>query len=242
MKSAWKTTLSAAVLGTMLAVSAAGAAFATASSDPSTPTPTVAPKVPKTAAECQQAITDRLAEITKLEGRIGDAATKGHLTKTDAAALNGLLGAAQTGLSALQGKISPSDPTLAADCRSIATDFRIYALRAPQVHLTISFDNEQWRVTKLGDAVTKLTALTGTITGGVPDLDGAKAALADAGTQLANASSALQGFSLSGLLALAPQQWHAGVLTGDVSTLKGAHSDLKAAAADVHKALADLGK
>jgi hypothetical protein len=243
MRAPLKTTLAAAAIGTAMAASVAGSAFATTGSTTGTsgPTPTLAPNHPVAATVCQDKITDRLNELGRLQTRISDATSKGHLTSADAAALTGLLGPAQTGLQKLQSVISPTDPNLTADCKSIVDDYRIYALRAPQVHLTIGFDDETARVTKLGGIVTQLQMLVKQLGG---DPNGAVEALADAQTQLGKAQSALAGFNLSSLLAISLPivNWPAGELTPWISAVKTAHGDLKAADKDIHQALTDLGK
>jgi len=251
-----KTSLAAAALGVAAVLTVAGAASATpsptnpANADATTgPTP---PSSPVTSgalkAKCDSAIAARLAEITKLEGRIATASTKGHLTSSDATGLLALFqgsNGATAGLQALQTKIDQpgGDPTLKADCETIYGGFRIFALRSPQVHLVIAVDDENHRVTVLDKVAGDLTKLVNNSGGAGIDLDGAKAALKDMTSHLADATSQLATVSTMTVIGDTPQQWNANhaLLVPSVTAAKAAHADLKTAAADAHKVLVDLG-
>src|SRR6058998_2463992 len=90
---------------------------------------------------CESMIDARLTELTKLDGRVADAK---NLTDAHRQAVTDINSHARAGLTDLKTKIDQdNDPAvLKQDCQSIVVDYRIFALRAPQEHLTVAADAE----------------------------------------------------------------------------------------------------
>ena len=191
-------------------------------------------------ARCVEAITVRHAEIAKLTGQAGSAA---NLTDAPEATIDSFLGAADSGLTALQATIeADTDPAaLRAHCESIATDYRIFALRSPQVHLAIGGDRAAAAIAKSADIVTRLEAAIDKAAAAGEDVTAATAALADMKAKLADASSVLSGV-VDAELTLTPADWNANhsVLAPTTSALRTVKTDLQAAMADARAIIADL--
>jgi len=184
-------------------------------------------------AKCDAAIAERIAELDKLSGRVGSAKA---LTADHKATVGGILGASKSGLTELQAKIDADTDaaTLKADCGQVTTGFRIYALRAPQVHLALSGDRQATVLTKGNTIVPKLEAAIQKASTNGKDVT-------DANAKLADATSLLNGL-VDTELAVTPEQWNANhaVLSGAMQSLKTAQADLKTALADAKAIIADL--
>jgi len=191
-------------------------------------------------AKCDAAIAERIAELDKLSGRVGSAKA---LTADHKATVGGILGASKSGLTELQAKIDADTDaaTLKADCGQVTTGFRIYALRAPQVHLALSGDRQATVLTKGNTIVPKLEAAIQKASTNGKDVTDANAKLDDLKAKLADATSLLNGL-VDTELAVTPEQWNANhaVLSGAMQSLKTAQADLKTALADAKAIIADL--
>lgn len=189
---------------------------------------------------CIEAITVRHTEIAKLGSQAGSAA---NLTDAHEATIDSFLGAADSGLTALQATIEADTDaaSLRAHCESIATDYRIYALRSPQVHLAIGGDRAAAAIAKSDGIVTKLEAAIDKAAAAGEDVTAATAALDDLKAKLADASSVLSGV-VDAELALTPADWNANhsVLAPTTSALRTVKADLQAAMADARAIIADL--
>src|SRR5205823_6265817 len=130
-----------------------------ATTAPTTPAPTVAPPgsppAPRAAAGRRAElradamgalkargdfeIDRRLRTLAYLSRRVHDAT---HLTADDSDALTTQLAAETSGLTALKAKIDADTDlaTLRADLRDIVTQYRVYLLMDPKVHLVIGAD------------------------------------------------------------------------------------------------------
>ena len=240
MKSALTKTLSVIALSTGLVAGIAGSAFATVTTTP-----------PRTAAQdaakavCDTAIAERLTAIGRVTARISSAK---HLGSDQAALLaifNDPSTGATAGLNALKTKIDDpnGDPNLKADCQAIYTDFRIFALRVPQVHLVVGADDESAAIARLTPAATNLQKLIDKAKAAGRDVTDATAALADMNAKLADATNQVNGVTAA-LLPLTPSEWNAGhsLLADYVAKVKAARADLRTAIIDAHDVVNDLRK
>jgi hypothetical protein len=223
----------------------AGTASAT---DPSTDT-TVAPvttKAPRTVdlvkvkARCDAAIDERQVKLDEMTKRVEGAK---ELTSAHRDALNSTNSTSKSGLADLKTKIDgdTDGATLKTDCESIYSGFRIFALRAPQMHLAITGDREGALITKGNTVETKLSAAIATAASKGKDVSDAQAKLTDLQAKLADATSQLNGV-VDNLLTFTPAQWNANhdVLKASVASEKTVRDDVKAAFADAKAIVADL--
>jgi len=104
-----------------------------------------------------QEITRRLTSLNKLSGKISGAQ---KLSDSSKSSLTTEVSNEITGLTALKTKLD-AETTLdgaKADAQSIFSDYRVYALIMPKVHLVRLADDEQVTAGKLSDIATKLQA------------------------------------------------------------------------------------
>ena len=191
-------------------------------------------------AKCEAAITDRTTEIDKLTARANSAA---HLSAGHLGTINSFLSASTSGLTDLYATIDADTDaaSLKTHCQSVFADFRIFALRSPQVHLAIVGDRASVVESKLDSVATKLDAAIQTAIGNGKDVSDAAAKLNDMNAKLADAESLLNGV-VDNELALTPANWNADhtVLSSTTSALKGVQADLVTALADAKAIVADL--
>jgi hypothetical protein len=191
-------------------------------------------------ARCIEAITTRQTEIGKLTSLAGSAAT---LTDAHESTIDSFLSAAATGLTDLQATIEADtdQATLKADCEKIATDYRIFALRSPQVHLAIGGDRAAAAIAKSAAAVTKLQAAIDKAAAAGHDVTHANELMADLQAKIADATAQLSGV-VDAELGLSPADWNANhsVLAPTTAALGTVKSDLQAAVADAKAIIADL--
>jgi hypothetical protein len=191
-------------------------------------------------AKCDAAITERVAELDKLSARVSSAKA---LTADHKTTVGGILGTSKSGLTTLQAKIDADTDaaTLKADCGQITAGFRIYALRAPQVHLALSGDRQATVLAKGSTIVPKLEAAIQKAATNGKDVTDANAKLADLKAKLADATTLLNGL-VDTELTVTPDQWNAnhGVLSSAMQSLKTSQADLKTALADAKAIVADL--
>lgn len=241
MKNPGAKILSAAALTVGLVAGVAGSAFATSTTTP----PAKQAAIDALKAKCDTAISERLTEIGRLTARIGSATHLGGDQGTLLTIFNDPSNGATAGLTALKAKIDDpnGDPNLKADCDSIYTNFRIYALRVPQVRLVVAADDETAAITRLTTTATNLQKLIDSVKDSGKDLDGAKAALADMNAKLADATSRVAGVS-SSVIGYSPSDWNAnhGLLVPAVAKVKATRADIRAAVVDAHTVVSDLRK
>ncbi len=187
-------------------------------------------------------ISRRLATLTNLANRVTAASV---LTSADRGDLAAEIADTRSGLTALKGTID-ADTTVAqlrADLRRIVTDYRVYVLVAPQVHLIIGADAEKTAIArlqtaagKLADAVSKAKAAGKDVTAAQGDLDAMNGKIA--------AAQATVSPIVATLLPLTPAQWNAGtaspVLWAARSDELSARAQLGAARADAAACIAAL--
>jgi hypothetical protein len=187
-------------------------------------------------------ITRRFATLTTLSTKI--TASK-VMTSSDAAALKAEIDSTRSGLTDLKATIDAdtSIATLKLDIVKIATDYRVYLLVVPQVHLTNASDAVLAAQTKFAAVNTNLAARIATAkaagkntTAAQVDLDTMNAAVAAA----AGLASPLP----AQLLPLTPAEYNAGtagpVLAAARTAIVAARNDLKSAVADAKACRAAL--
>lgn len=191
-------------------------------------------------AKCEAAIDARLTQIDQLATRAGSAKT---LTAAHSSTISTFLADAKTGLTDLRAKVEADTDaaTLKADCEDVATEYRIYALRTPQVHFAVAGDR-QAQIVKKGNAVAdSLEAAVNKAEQLGKDVTDARAALADMRAKLSDASAQLQGL-VDTELTYSPADWNANhaVLTPTRTALSTAQGDLKGAFKDAATVVAEL--
>jgi len=112
-------------------------------------------------ASCAKQITRRVADLDRLAARVAERA--GTLTPAHVASIGVIITEAKAGLAKLQTDIDAATTVEALKplCRRIVTDFRIYALRIPQVNLVLAADAIDAKKTKfdaLGEKLAKAIA------------------------------------------------------------------------------------
>ena len=196
------------------------------------PTPTVnATELSTVQSRCDTAVKTRVsalqADITKLNA-------DNNLSSSDKSSLLATANSDISGLQALDATIQ-ADTTVQqarSDCQKIVNDYRVFALFAPQLHLTVTTDRLSAAVTKIQGTTAKLTTLVGKISDPAQQAT-AQAALADLNSKLAAAQSSLSG--LSGVLSLNPSGYpgNKSSLQTMRSSLEAIRQDLKAVRTDV---------
>lgn len=184
-------------------------------------------------------VDGRLATLHALRLAVTDAA---HLTSADRSALDSLIDADLSAMTALHDKI-PTETTAAAvraDETAMIDDYRVYMLVAPKVRLTTAFDVEAAAETTLQQAhdalATKLAAAPG---GGTA---AEQSELADLQAQIQAARTASTG-QVATLLAIQPGPDATAIhaeLAPLVSAAKTARKDLVQARADAKQLRAAL--
>jgi len=234
MKHTLRTLLVGAAAAGAITVASASVASA-AGSDPGTPTASTRADgqavIDAARARCIAAIDVRLADLSKLTARLGGAK---NLTTDHRNKLNSIVSSSQSGLSALKTKIAGDDPTtLKADCDAIFTDYRIYALRVPQDHLTIGFDNSTAAESKLGNVYDKLSAAVTEAKNAGKNVGNADSLLTDMKAKISDAQTQTNG-KADAELAFVPSDWNSNhsLLSPYVTALRTGGADMKTAAQD----------
>lgn len=158
------------------------------------------------------AIDLRLHWLDTLTTQIGAAS---RLTADHRNALLGKVSADRTGLTNLRSQIEADDDgaTFRQHAQQIVTDYRVYLLLTPQVHLTMIADAEEEADAHLSIAADKLAAAGKDVTAVRNDVSAAKAKIDPVVAQV---------------LALAPSGY-----PGNRSTLTAARDALRSAAAEI---------
>lgn len=226
----------ATALGTTLAVAIVG--VLTLAGTASAARPAVDLTVAK--AKCDAAIAERVVELDKLNGRV-DAAKA--LTAGHKATVGGILATSTSGLTDLKAKIDADTDaaTLKADCGQITVGYRVYALRAPQVHLALVGDRQSAVLARGTTIAGKLDTAIQKAAAAGKDVTDATAKLADLRAKLADATAQLNGL-VDHELTLTPEQWNADhtVLGATMQALNTSQADLRAALADARAIILDL--
>ena len=187
-------------------------------------------------------INRRFATLNSLTAKITSSKV---MTSADKTALQSEIGSTQAGLTSLKATIDAETaiPALRQDITKIATDYRVYLLVAPQVHLVNAADGVLAAQTKFAGVNTNLAARIATAKAAGKDTTAAQADL-DAMNAAVAAAGNLAGPVPAKLLPLTPAQYNGGtagpVLTGARSALTQARNDLKSALADAKACRAAL--
>ena len=232
----WKGFIAAGVVAAGIAVPLG----ATAASAATTTTTKPARDLGAERQRCEAAIDARLAELTKLDGRVAGAK---DLTDAHRQAMTDINSRARAGLTDLRTKIDQdTDPAvLKTDCQSIVLDYRIFALRAPQENLVIASDAESTAVAKLQALEPKIQAAIDQAQSEGKDVTEAKQALEELKAKVADAADKDDKVADT-VLAYTPADYdaHHDVLAPDHAAVKAAAADLKAARGDAKTIAKDL--
>jgi len=200
------------------------------------------PSVPNFIALGNCEINRRYVTLDRLQGAVIVAP---FLTSADRTALENEIGSTRTGLQGLKATID-ADTTLDAlktDLPKIATDYRVYLLVVPQVHLTRGADAETAASDRLTSLAGRLQDLITFAQSQGRDVTAAKAALAAMDTDIGDAQGQLAGLS-GKILALTPPDWNDGtaapILNGARASEKSAHDELVAARNEAKAVIAAL--
>jgi hypothetical protein len=198
-------------------------------STPPTPNPANSGKLLSTLKQkCDQAVQKRETALSSDASKI-NAAT--GLTSSDKSALLATESSDASGLTALDATIQ-ADTTSSqakADCEKIVTDYRVYVVFEPQVHLVIAADTVTSAATKISGLASELQQKLGSN----PN-PAVQAALADLQKQVAAAQTSVNGVSAT-VLAQTPSGYpgNKSVFTSARASVQSAVSDLKQARSDV---------
>lgn len=193
-------------------------------------------------------IAARMTALSTVNTRVAAVLAKGHITSTQAAALQADVTTNQTGLTALKTKLDAETTMQAAtqDVKSIFTQFRIYAVVLPRDYHELWLDILMYVDGKLKAVRDKIQSLIQQVDSlyhdGDHDSDKAAlhAAFADYNAQLAEAEAqidAAQGQEAT----LTVQHFdndrtvYTTAFTDFRSDIRSAHTDIAKAAGDLHK-------
>jgi hypothetical protein len=178
--------------------------------------------------KCDQAVQKRESTLTGDASHINSAT---DLSSSDKSALLGTQSSDASGLTSLDATIQ-ADTTFSqakTDCEKIVTDYRVYVVFGPQVHLVIAAD-------KVGSLATKITTLASELQQklGSNTNPTVQAALADLQKQVAAAQASVSGVSAT-VLAQTPSGYpgNKSVFTSALASVQSAIKDLKQARSDV---------
>lgn len=187
-----------------------------------------------------QEIARRLASLTALTAKIS-AATK--LTPSDKATLNTEVSTTTSGLTTLKAKLDAETTVDAArtDAQSILTEYRVYALVLPKVHLVKVADDIQAADTKLTTLAQTLQTRITTDKSAGKDVSALQTKLDDMNANIASAQAAASKIE-TGVIGLQPSDYNTdhALLSGDNTQLKTAHTDNQTAVTDAKSIAASL--
>lgn len=189
-----------------------------------------------------QEIVRRLTTLSKLTAKI-NATTK--LSASDKATLSAEVSSTTSGLTSLKAKLDADTTATDArtDAKSIYTEYRVYALVVPKVHLIKVADDQQVVQGKLTSLAQKLqTRITSAQQAG-KDVAALQTQLDDMNAKIA-AAQKISSTVESTVITLQPTDYnndHA-VLSGYSTQLISAHNDDKAAVTDAKSIVSALKK
>jgi hypothetical protein len=189
------------------------------------------------ARRCTNAITARFNQLDQLLSQMN---SDKSLDPAHHSALSDELGRERSGLTDLEGQIQSATTLaqLATLCPKIVTDYRVYVLETPKVHLVMAADRETTTTARLGDIGNKLNAAITTAQEHGKDVTQAHALYADFSAKVADANAKAGGVP-GAVLPLTPAGYNAGtarpVLTSSRDALVAGRADLLAAQADAQQ-------
>ncbi len=207
-------------LTTILGISAISAAFFAA------PAGAVGGVNENTRTKCVAAIDKRFATLDELTQTVANST---YLSDANRSTLNDDISSTRSGLENLKVTIQADadNETLRADCKKIATDYRVYKLVAPTVHIVNAGDRGLTASAKFGPANEALTeGIAAAQAAGVDQakIDQAVALQASANAKVADGTGKIPGIQNT-VIALTPADVNAG--TSD-AVLDQARNDLRA--------------
>jgi hypothetical protein len=202
----------------------------------STP-PTPAPRTPNAAvlstikSRCDAAVKKRVSALQSDITRLNSDST---ISASDKSSLLATASSDISGLQALDATIQADTTSdqARADCQKVVTEYRIYALFEPQLHLTAAEARLAAAVTKIQGLSSKLAAVVAKITD-PSQLAAAQAALTDLNTKLAAAQASLG--QISSVLGLDPSGY-----PGNKTSLQSVRSSLESVRKDLEGVRADV--
>jgi len=227
-------TLTAASVSPSAGGDPASTASPSATSGPTStasPTPTPGATLAQIKARGAAAIATREAALPQLAA---DVSSSLGVTAGDKSTLLGQIQADESGLNALNATIQ-ADTTIAsarADVEDIVTDYYVFALEAPKVHLVIAGDGEDSVESLLGGAMPEIQAAINASTSA--NKAAAQAAFDDCVAKLSAAQEASSGVS-GEVINLQPSGY-----PGNKSTLEAAHDSETTARQDLQACRQDL--
>ena len=192
-------------------------------------------------ARCAGAIDTRETALTgDLKLVSGDDA----LTPAHRAALSNMITSDQSGLSALRAKIE-ADTTVAelkADCPLIVTDYRVYVLLQPQIHLVSAADRTEHVDAQLSTVSSELKAALANANIPASLRQSAEQSIDDLNSKISQSEQAVNPIAPE-VLALTPAGYpaNASTLVAARNNLQTSRAALDGAMADIQAVLKDLG-
>jgi hypothetical protein len=182
----------------------------------------------------------RVSQLAALSSAVSGSTT---LSAGDKATLTTDVANEQSGITALQGKVT-ADTTCAVvrqDGRAMVLDYRVYVVMTPQVHLTISADTEAALVGQLTGIEPQLQAAIAAAQAQGKNVAAAQAAFADLQSKVTAASQDSAGISAT-VLAFTPASYPAcwSTFVSERGDLKSGDQALHAADRDAHAIVTDL--
>lgn len=156
-------------------------------------------------ARAHEAIERRLQTLDRLAQRVRD---NRQLSDSHRAALTDLIESQVRGLTALDATIQADTDVekLVADAKSIVTDYRVYLLTGPKVHLVIGADTEVAVAAKLDEVAGRLQTKVDRAAAASKDVTTAQSHLDEMKAKLADAHSSAAGVP-DAVLPLVPQDY-----------------------------------
>jgi hypothetical protein len=229
----------------VLGVSGVAAAVPTTGSTPvngSASTKNEAQHLQKLQSRANAEIERRLSKLDKLNSLISSTS---KLSSSDKATLTAEVNSAISGLTSLKSKIDADTDLTSAliDAKSVVTEYRVYVLVVPKVHIIAAADAQQNVEAKLSAFATKLQSRITEAKNKGKDVSELQTALDSMNQQI----TAAQGISTSvesKVLPLQPTDYNSDhtLLSGYRSQLVTAHNDDKAAYQDAKTIVQDLQK
>jgi hypothetical protein len=247
MKLHVRTTLAGAAIAGLLVVNSVGVVGATSPAPTTTtaaatkgPCRTEAQAAPGSSSldtwralgDCE--ITRRFATLDQLSAKVNGSKV---LTSSDKPALASEISGTTTGLTSLKATVDAETKltALKGEIHQIATDYRVYLLVAPQVHLVTAADGVLAAQTRFGAVNTKLQARSDAAKAAGKDVTAAQASLDAMNAAVAQAVSLASPLPAQ-LLPLTPSAYNGGtagpLLKSARTSLEKARDELVSARAD----------
>jgi hypothetical protein len=209
-----------------------------------TPRPSPTPNAQLLADIQQHAATAISNRLTALQSMTNALDSRAGVTASDKSTLLGQIQAEVSGLTALAATIK-GDATAQqafADAQRIVTDYRVYLLMGPKVHLVIAADTETGAEAKLAALFPQVQQLIDGSKAAVDKKADAQSALDDCESKNAAGQHASGGVSAS-VIGLEPSGYpgNAGTLTTAHDNVAAARADLGACRTDLQRVKSDLG-